>query len=261
MSPDADPQFLEAFRLHYPGISLESLRGESEEYLKNLVNGAKGKYFEVLLRDRLNAGERVGEIELQPGQVARLAESPTQPGWDLRIEDEDGSVAELIQLKASESIAYIKTALDKYPDIRVAAPSEIDDSAEEILGTDISNEQLEQVTKAQLEELGEGMAEDLLDKGAELAADSIPFVSMVTTGVIEGRNLLAGRSTLQESLSRGARRIGKAAVYDAIGTVSGIGPGMIAVRVAESRISGRVALGDRLEALTVELRQLKPIPH
>ena len=97
LEPDADPQFLEAFRLHYPGISLESLRGESEEYLKNLVNGAKGKYFEVLLRDRLNAGERVGEIELQPGQVARLAESPTQPGWDLRIENEDGSVAELIQ--------------------------------------------------------------------------------------------------------------------------------------------------------------------
>ncbi len=261
LEPDADPQFLEAFRLHYPGISLESLRGESEEYLKNLVNGAKGKYFEVLLRDRLNAGERVGEIELQPGQVARLAESPTQPGWDLRIENEDGSVAELIQAKASESFAYIKTGLDKYPDIPVAVPSEIDDSAEEILGTDISNEQLEQVTKAQLEELGEGMAEDLLDKGAELAADSIPFVSMITTGVIEGRNLLAGRSTLQESLSRGARRIGKATVYDAIGTVSGIGPGMIAVRVAESRISGRVALGDRLEALTAELRQLKPIPH
>ena len=213
------------------------------------------------MRDRLSAGERVGEIELLPGQVARLAESPTQPGWDLRIENEDGSVAELIQLKATESMAYVKSALDEYPGIRVAVPSEVDDSTDQVLGTDISNEQLELVTKTQMEELGEGMAEDLLDKGAELAADSIPFVSMITTGVIEGRNLLAGRSTLQESLSRGARRIGKAAVYDAIGTVSGIGPGMIAVRVAESRISGRVALGDRLEALTAELRQLKPIPH
>ena len=260
LEPDADPQFLEAFQLQYPNVSLESLRGSSEERLEGLVNGAKGKYFEVLVRDRLNAGEGVGEIELQPGQVAWLAESPTQPGWDLRIENEDGTVAELVQLKASESMAYIKTAFDKYPDIRVAAPSEIDDSAEEILGTDISNEQLEQVTEAQLGELGEGMAEDLLDKGAELVADSIPFVSMITTGVIEGRNLLAGRSTLQESLSRGARRMGRAAVYDALGTVTGIGPGMIAVRVAEMRISGRVALGDRLESGTEAIRQLRPLP-
>ena len=128
----------------------------------------------------------VGEIELLPGQVARLAESPTQPGWDLRIENEDGSVAELIQLKATESMAYVKSALDEYPGIRVAVPSEVDDSTDQVLGTDISNEQLELVTKTQMEELGEGMAEDLLDKGAELAADSIPFVSMITTGVIEG---------------------------------------------------------------------------
>ena len=97
-------------------------------------------------------------------------------------------------------------------------------------------------------------------RSAELVADSIPFVSMITTGVIEGRNLLAGRSTLQESLSRGARRMGRAAVYDALGTVTGIGPGMIAVRIAEMRISGRVALGDRLESGTEAIRQLRPLP-
>ena len=259
LEPEADLQFREAFQLHYPNVSLESLSGASEDRLKNLFNGAKGKYFEVLVRDRLNAGESVGELQLQPGQVASCAASPTQPGWDLRIENEDGSVAELIQLKATESMAYVRRALDRYPNIRVATPLEVDDSTEQILGTDISDEQLELVTKTQLEELGEGMAEDLLDKGAELVADSIPFVSMITTGVIEGRNLLAGRSTLQESLLRGARRMARAAVYDALGTVSGIGPGMVAVRVAEGRISGRVALGDHLEPRTEELRQLKPL--
>ena len=90
-------------------------------------------------------------------------------------------------------------------------------------------------------------------------SDSIPFVSMITTGVIEGRNLLAGRATLQEALSRGARRIGKAAAYDALGTVTGLGPGMIAVRIAEMRLSGRVALGDLLESRTEEIRQLRPL--
>ena len=43
--PDADPQFLEAFRLQYPNVSLEALRGASEERLEGLLKGAKGKYF------------------------------------------------------------------------------------------------------------------------------------------------------------------------------------------------------------------------
>ena len=212
---------------------------------------------------------RACHAALQPGQVAWLAESPTQPGWDLRIENEDGSVAELVQLKASESMAYIKTAFDKYPDIRVAAPSEIDDSAEEILGTDISNEQLEQVTEAQLGELGEGMAEGLLETGAELAADSIPYVSMIATGVIEGRNLLVGRATLRESLLRGAKRMGRATVYSAIGAALDaastsnvvVTPVVMGMRIAETRITDRVSLGDRLESRAEELRQLKPISH
>ena len=60
--------------------------------------------------------------------------------------NEDGSVAEAIQLKATESIAYVKEALEKYPDIRVATTSEVDDSVGQILSTDISDEQLERVT-------------------------------------------------------------------------------------------------------------------
>ena len=89
----------------------------------------KGKYFEVLVRDRLNAGESVGELQLQPGQVATLVESPTQPGIDLLIKNEDGSTDELLQLKASESLGYVRRAFDRYPDIRVVTPSEVDDTA------------------------------------------------------------------------------------------------------------------------------------
>ena len=260
LEPGADPQFLEAFQLQYPNVSLESLRGAPEDRLEGLLNGAKGKYFEVLVRDRLNAGERLGELQLQPGQVAKLAESPTQPGWDLQVVNEDGSVAEAIQLKATESIAYVKEALEKYPDIRVATTSEIDDSVGQILSTDISDEQLERVTGAQLGELSEGMVEGLLDTGAEVALDSIPFVSMATTGVIEGGKLLMGRSTLRESLSRGAKRSGRAVAYNAIATLlapTGVGvPVVMGLRVAEARVTGRIALGDHLESKTEELRQL-----
>ena len=260
LEPDADPQFLQAFRLQYPNVSLESLEGSSEERLSGLANGVKGKYYEVLVRDRLNAGERLGELQLESGQVSKLAESPTQAGWDLRIENADGSVAEEIQLKATESMSYIKDALERYPNIRVAAPSEINDTAEEVLGTGISNQQLENVTQEQLGELSEGMAQDLLDTGAEMALDSIPFVSLAMTGVIEGKNLLVGRSTFRESLRNGAKRIGKASVYDTIGTLlgsTGVGiPAVVGLRMTEKRVSGRIALGDHLESKTAELRRL-----
>ncbi len=258
--PEANPQILEAFTRQYPNSTLEDLRDQSPEQLRGWVNGVKGKYFEVLVRDRLNAGERVGELELQPGQTARLAESSMQPGWDLRIENVDGSTHELLQLKATESMGYVKRALEEHPDIRVVAPSEIDDSSEEIVGTGISDEQLEGITRVQIDELGEGRLEDLADQGAEAALDSIPFVSMVTTGVIEGRNVLTGRSTLRESLRRGARRTGRAAAYNVIGAVvgpTGVGiPVVVGLRLTEARVTRLVALGDNLESRTLEIGRL-----
>ncbi len=132
---------------------------------------------------------------------------------------------------------------------------------DEILNTGISNEQLESVAKAQLDELGEGAAQDLLDTGAEVALDSIPFVGIAMTGVMEGRNLLMGRSTFRESLRRGTKRIGKATVYDSIGTLLGSTgvaiPAVIGLRTAEARVSARIGLGDQLEARAGELRRLR----
>lgn len=262
LEPDPDPQLLEAFKLQYPNVALESLEDASAERLQGLINGVKGKYFEVLVRDRLNDGERLGELHLLPGQTATLAESPTEPGWDLQITDADASVVENLQLKATESMAYVKEALDKYPYIRVAVPSEVDATADEIIGTGITDEQLEKVTKAQLGELSEGSIEDFMDKAAEGALDSIPILSMAMTGVIEGRNWLTGRSTFRESLRRSAKRAGKAAVYDTLGTF--LGPTVVAVpvvvllRIAEGRVARRIALGDRLGTMTAELEQLRP---
>ena len=260
LEPDANPQLLEAFELQYPTVNIESLRGQSEEFVQRYVNGVKGKYFEVLVRDGLNDGERLGELQLEPGQFAKLADSPTQAGWDLQIVNGDGSIAEEIQLKASESLSYIRKALDKYPDIRVAAPSEIDDSPDEILGIDITDQKLTQDAQAQLEELREGPIEDFLDSSLEAALDSLPIVSALVTGVIEGRNVLAGRSTIAEAIQRGARRVGKSAAYDALAAATGLGLAAVGLRVIEGRVSarvaGRTALGDRLAPRTEELRLL-----
>ncbi len=259
LEPDANPLFREALSRQYPNVDVETLDGASEGRLMGLANGVKGKYFEMLVRDRLNAGERVGELQLQPGQIARLAESPTQPGWDLRIENEDGTIDEFLQLKATDSMSYVKNALVEYPEIRVVVPSEVDDQEDDILGTDISNKQLDNITEAQIGEMGESAVEDTLDRGAEAAFDSIPFASMIATGVIEGRNVLTGRSTLRESFRRGAKRMGRASVYNAIGVAlapTGVGvPVVIGMRIAEGRVSKRIALVEHLESRTRELER------
>ena len=264
LDPDSNPLLIEAFRLQYPNVDLGSLAGASSERLEGLGNGVKGKYFEVLVRHRLNSGERVGELALGPGQVARLADSPTQEGWDLEIVTaEDGSVIEVIQLKATADLSYVKEALERYRDIRVATPSDIDGAAEEILQTDISHDELTEAVRSQLGELSEDVVTDILHQTAEWAFDSVPLLPAVFVVIHEGRTVLLRRSSLQQALQRGARRIGRAATFSTLGaTLVALDAGIVSVptttaaRIAWSRIGNRMALKGLLQTRTEEIRLL-----
>ena len=255
LEPESNPLILEAFQLQYPNVDQESLVGASEERLNGLANGIKGKFFEVLVRDRLNDDESLGELRLGPGQVARLADDPTQEGWDLEIVNvEDGSLVEQIQLKAS--------ALDKNPEIRVAVPSEVDGVSDEILKTDISNNDLAEAVRRQLEEQSEDALSDILDQSAEWAFDAVPIVSAILVAVTEGRLVLIGRSNLDESLQRGVRRLGKSAAFSTIGaTLVALDAGILSVptttaaRVAWARLTNRIASGEYLQMKTTEIQQ------
>ncbi len=264
LEPDSNPQLVEAFRLQYPNVDLESLAGRSAEALGGIVNGVKGKYFEVLVRDRLNEGETLGELQLEPGQVARLAESSTQPGWDLEIVDRNGDTVEQVQLKATESMSYVKKALNDYPDIRVAVPEEIDSEPADIIGTDISQAMLEENTEGYIEELSEDAIRNALDIAAEFAVDVIPVTSALIIGVTEGRHYLMGRATLRDTMRSGGKRLGRASAYSAVGSaLSATGLGMAAIpvvlglRVAESRVTARINLGDNLQARASELNAIR----
>jgi hypothetical protein len=92
--------------------------------LEGAVNAAKGKYFEYLVVDRLNNGERVGDVVLPDGFTAKVAESMTQPGWDIQILDHNSRVADYLQLKATDNAGYIREALDRYPDITILTTDE-----------------------------------------------------------------------------------------------------------------------------------------
>ena len=263
LEPEANPQLQEAIdRLN---VNLVDFRNASQAAQEGYVNSVKGKYFEVLTRDKLNDRDSVGGIQLEPGQTARLAKDVNQPGWDLRIEDGNGEVVEDLQLKATDSMSYVKEALEKYPDIRVVVPDELDEQAslrENVIASSISNEHLGQETKAQLGELSERSMEDLADKSAEFGLDAIPLASAVVIAATEGGMVLFGRSTLGDAMKRGRGKLARAGVYSTIGTTlaaTPIGivavPTTVALRITEGRIRNIAAVGDHMEEKTREIRR------
>jgi hypothetical protein len=114
-----------AFELAYPGLAShgETFSDVVERLPANdvlgLVNGVKGKLFEMDLVDHMNAGN------LPDGLHAELAGSATQPGYDIKILDADGRIVDVLQAKATESVAYVKDALERYPDIDVTTTTEV----------------------------------------------------------------------------------------------------------------------------------------
>lgn len=124
-SPAEVPADIEhAFDLAYPGLTetesfADAVNRMSSDELPGLVSGVKGKLFEIELVDHLNSGG------LPDGFHASLAESATQPGWDIQITDANGQVNELLQAKATESARYVQDALERYPNIDVTTTTEV----------------------------------------------------------------------------------------------------------------------------------------
>ncbi|MBC8260198.1 MAG: hypothetical protein H8E43_00035 [Planctomycetia bacterium] len=86
--------------------------------IPGFLAGIKGKLFELQYVDLLNN-------ELLPdGYQADLATSPTQPGWDIAIQGPEGNL-ELIQAKATDSVAYVNEAFEKYPEFDIVTTDEV----------------------------------------------------------------------------------------------------------------------------------------
>lgn len=175
----------QAFQMAYPGLVAngegfaDAVQRMNGEELMGLVNGVKGKLFEIELVDHLNSGY------LPDGVHAELAESVTQPGFDVRIMDEEGSVVEVLQAKATESAAYVREALERYPDIDVMTTTEVHGqlvamgAADQVTDSGISEAALQSKIEAAASANGGGFdASDLLPTGIGLA---IIALSVFTT--------------------------------------------------------------------------------
>ena len=135
----------EAITKAYPNLDVSQIHYDNEEELLGFVNGVKGKLFEIKVANKLNSGERVGDIELESGQFVDLAESPTQEGYDLILFDADGSIEDFYQLKATDSIEYVKSTISSNPDIDIIATSEVAEELDhlQVSNSEISNSDLE----------------------------------------------------------------------------------------------------------------------
>lgn len=133
-----------AYELAYPHLSDNISFAEEAAHLHGqeltgFVNGVKGKLFELKYVDYLNNGE------LPDGYAAHLASSPNQAGWDISVSGPDGHTAELLQLKAADSVSYVKDAIAHHPDIQVITTDEVYDklvlhgAAESVTDSGISN--------------------------------------------------------------------------------------------------------------------------
>jgi hypothetical protein len=114
-----------AYELAYPGLASHGetfsdvVQRLPADDVVGLVSGVKGKLFEIELVDHMNSDN------LPDGLHAELVASATQPGYDIRILDTDGHTVDLLQAKATESVAYVKDALERYPDIDVITTTEV----------------------------------------------------------------------------------------------------------------------------------------
>lgn len=118
------PELQQAYELAYPNLAaqhtlLEEIRLIDADHLQGLVSGIKGKLFELRYVDYLNDGY------LPLGFHAELARSSNNPGWDIAIIGGDGTMRDTIQLKATDSVSYVKQALESYPNIDVVTTSEV----------------------------------------------------------------------------------------------------------------------------------------
>jgi len=191
---DLSPELVDAFERAYPNVPIETLPDMAPERVQGFLNAWKGKYFELLVCEQLNDGEWVGNIHLGPGQVARLAESATERGWDIQILNADGTVDQLLQAKATEDLGYVRDALVRYPGIEVVTTDDVhaasDELAQQIHNFNISDEYLEQVVEKPVESLLDSPIE-------ELAENVLPYTPFVLITITEGYRVLWGGKQLE----------------------------------------------------------------
>jgi hypothetical protein len=199
---DLDPSLQQAVRETNPGLGERRWFSMDEDERLGAISAAKGKYFEYLVVERLNAGEQVGEVMLATGQQAVVAESMTQPGWDVRIVSDDGAVVQYLQMKATDSGAYIREALERYPDFQIVATSEVGaqlDGNAMLLDANIGNEELKRQVGDAVDLADDAVTERFIDYFC-------PLWPLMAIAAMEGYKVSIGQASIDAFVEQMAVR-------------------------------------------------------
>lgn len=214
---EISPQMESAFHMAFPSKSIDSIYDMHGDELTGLVSAWKGKYFEVIVADKLNQGEWVGELHLEEGQVAQLADSVTQPGWDMQILNPDGSIAHELSLKATDSLSYLKSALERYPDIDILTTDDVlsntDAISDHLISSGMYNNDLEEAIVNPISSLMDSPLEDVM----EAVLPGLPFVIIALS---EGRHVIMGKRSFEKILPNILKRSTKAGISIGAGFLS-----------------------------------------
>ncbi len=244
----------QAFQLAYPGLSQtesfsEAVDRMSSDQLIGLVSGVKGKLFELELVDHLNSGG------LPAGSEATMAESATQPGWDIQITDASGQVSELLQAKATESVQYVREALERYPGIDVSTTSEVHAQllalglAQNVHNSGISEALLQAKVEAATQAGSAFDASDLVPSSVGLAVIALS-VFMGNGASLREKGAAFGTRSARAGASGIAGKLVLVATQTWwLGLIAGVGSGWLANRGNGKR--------EQYEALQCALRAMK----
>jgi len=163
MPENVDELVLEAIKRSTTELNDQSTISDIEEYLsqydeiqaEGVLNNIKGITHELMYEQQENTdGDDI---------TAEIFADTNHAGSDVILTNHHTGVTEEVQLKATDSIDYIKEHLDKYPDVRVLATDEVANELH-IESTGISNDLLTHDVERVLNDLGmEGFDADVLD--------------------------------------------------------------------------------------------------
>lgn len=156
----------------------------SPDQLKGVANNVKGIFHELKYIDYINSSDL--------GLHADIYQETNHPGADIRVVNvKTGELVRELQLKATESTAYIQEHIQRYPHIDVAATSEIAGRLQGIESTGFSNADLTSQTSTSFEEIEDLSINSQIEDSLE--------TSVLLSAAFQASQVLTGKKKMAEA--------------------------------------------------------------
>lgn len=177
------------------------LDGYDADQLKGIANNIKGIYHEELWVHQYN--------DTHTETYAELFGATNHVGADIQIMSfSTNEVVNAIQLKATDSVAYVKEHLERYPDIDVMVTNETAERMSGVHSSGIDNAEITGQVNHDLEAMAANTVGDRVLNSAELSA-------AIATGH-ELIAMLSGKNDFPQSVTNTVKRVGAASAATAV---------------------------------------------